>query len=214
PQLRRGADRGRGGHGARLRPARGGQGGGRRHGDAEPDDVPDPDGAGRPRRHLDRARVRGGHGPVGRPGHRRAGDGADRAGDRHRGLRRRRGAGPPAADHTGAAVARHAGADDQPSPVTPTSPGTGSRVVHPDVFRRPSPEPTPSARALAPLVPLFVLDVLTAFTVGMLPPILPLVAAGWGLSTVEAGLVNTVYAIGLLSRSYPASRIRAPCGTR
>jgi len=100
--------------------------------------------------------------------------------------------------------------------VTPTSPrGKGPGVIHPDVFRRGGPEVAPSARAvLGPLVPLFVLDVLTAFTVGMLPPLLPLVAADWGLSTVEAGLVNTIYAIGRLSGSYPASRIRARWGTR
>lgn len=67
---------------------------------------------------------------------------------------------------------------------------------------------------LAPLVPLFALDVLTAFTVGMLPPLLPLVAADWALSTVEVGLINTVYAIGRLCGSYPASRVRARWGTR
>jgi len=67
---------------------------------------------------------------------------------------------------------------------------------------------------LAPLVPLFALDVLTAFTVGMLPPLLPLVAADWALSTVEVGLINTVYAIGRLAGSYPASRLRARRGTR
>jgi MFS family permease len=68
--------------------------------------------------------------------------------------------------------------------------------------------------AFAPLVPLYALDILTAFTVGMVPPLLPLVAADWRLSTVEAGLVNTLYAVGRLAGSYPASRIRAHRGTR
>ena len=61
---------------------------------------------------------------------------------------------------------------------------------------------------------LFVLDVLTAFTVGMLPPLLPLVAADWALSPVKVGLVNTLYAIGRLVGSYPASLMRARWGTR
>ena len=74
--------------------------------------------------------------------------------------------------------------------------------------------PSRFTEALAPLLPLFVLDVLTAFTVGMLPPLLPLIAADWALSTVEVGLINTVYAIGRLCGSYPASRIRARWGTR
>lgn len=68
--------------------------------------------------------------------------------------------------------------------------------------------------ALVPLLHIFGLDVLTAFTVGMVPPLLPLLAAEWRLSTVEAGLVNTVYAVGRLGGSYPASRIRARWGTR
>jgi MFS family permease len=68
--------------------------------------------------------------------------------------------------------------------------------------------------ALGALVPLFALDVLTAFTVGMVPPLLPLLAAEWTLSPVEVGLVNTVYALGRLGTSYPASRGRARYGTR
>ncbi len=68
--------------------------------------------------------------------------------------------------------------------------------------------------ALAPLLHVFGLDVLTAFTVGMVPPLLPVLAGDFGLSTVEAGLVNTVYAAGRLAGSYPASRIRARWGTR
>lgn len=68
--------------------------------------------------------------------------------------------------------------------------------------------------ALAPILPLFALNVLTAFTVGMVPPLLPLLAAQWSLSSLEAGLVNTVYAIGRLGASYPASRFRARYGTR
>jgi MFS family permease len=100
--------------------------------------------------------------------------------------------------------------------VTPTSPrGTVPEASPPDAVRRGIGSPAPSARVVfAPLLPLFVLDVLTAFTVGMLPPLLPVVTADWGLSTVEAGLVNTIYAIGRLSGSYPASRIRAQWGTR
>lgn len=68
--------------------------------------------------------------------------------------------------------------------------------------------------ALAPIVPLFAVDVLTAFTVGMVPPLLPLLAGHWSLSPVEAGLVNTAYAVGRLGASYPASCFRARRGTR
>jgi MFS family permease len=97
--------------------------------------------------------------------------------------------------------------------VTPTAPrGTGSGIGPPEVFGPPASGASPSARTA--LAPLYVLDVLTAFTVGMLPPLLPLVTADWGLSTVEAGLINTIYAIGRLAGSYPASRIRARWGTR
>jgi MFS family permease len=67
---------------------------------------------------------------------------------------------------------------------------------------------------LRPLLPLFVIDVLTAFTVGMVPPLLPLLAAEWRLSPVEVGLVNTLYAVGRLGTSYPASALRARRGTR
>jgi MFS family permease len=88
------------------------------------------------------------------------------------------------------------------------------RVVLPHVFdRRPADAPTLRA-ATEPLLPLFVIDVLTAFTVGMLPPLLPLVVADFALSTAEAGLVNTVYAVGRLVGSYPASLVRARWGTR
>lgn len=75
-------------------------------------------------------------------------------------------------------------------------------------------ETRPFRAALAPLLPLYGLDVLTAFTVGMLPPLLPLIAAEWALSTVEAALVNTVYAVGRLLGSYPTSWLRARQGTR
>jgi MFS family permease len=68
--------------------------------------------------------------------------------------------------------------------------------------------------AVRPLLPLYALDVLTTFTVGMLPPLLPLLAAEWALSSVEAGLVNTVYALGRLGTTYAASRLRAQRGTR
>ncbi|MGH7358304.1 MAG: MFS transporter [Candidatus Rokuibacteriota bacterium] len=68
--------------------------------------------------------------------------------------------------------------------------------------------------ALRPLLPLFVIDVLTAFTVGMVPPLLPLLAAEWRLSPLEVGLVNTLYAVGRLATSYPASALRARHGTR
>jgi MFS family permease len=93
---------------------------------------------------------------------------------------------------------------------------TPPRVVRPEVFDAtppPAPEPT-REQTLRPLLPLFVLDVLTAFTVGMLPPLLPLVAAGWALSPLEVGLVNTLYAVGRLAGSYPASLMRARWGTR
>jgi len=70
------------------------------------------------------------------------------------------------------------------------------------------------APVVRPLLPLYGLDVLTAFTVGMVPPLLPLLAAGWDLSAAEAGLVNAVYAAGRLCGSYPASRLRARLGTR
>jgi MFS family permease len=68
--------------------------------------------------------------------------------------------------------------------------------------------------ALRPFLPLFVIDVLTAFTVGMVPPLLPLLAAEWQLSPLEVGLVNTLYAVGRLGTSYPASALRARHGTR
>jgi MFS family permease len=89
------------------------------------------------------------------------------------------------------------------------------RVVRPEVFAPPRPVPEPPRhQALRALLPLFALDVLTAFTVGMLPPLLPLIAADWALSPLEVGLVNTVYAVGRLAGSYPASLIRARWGTR
>lgn len=89
------------------------------------------------------------------------------------------------------------------------------RVVRPEAFDRPRPPRAATfGEALRPLAPLFGLDALTAVTVGMLPPILPLVAADWALSPVEVGLVNTVYAIGRLGGSYPASLVRARWGTR
>jgi DHA1 family inner membrane transport protein len=93
---------------------------------------------------------------------------------------------------------------------------TPPRVVRPEVFDpTPPPRPEPTRdQALRALLPLFVLDILTAFTVGMLPPLLPLVAADWALSPLEVGLINTVYAIGRLAGSYPASLIRARRGTR
>src|SRR5262245_48496850 len=67
---------------------------------------------------------------------------------------------------------------------------------------------------LRPVLPIFLIDVLTAFTVGMVPPLLPLMADEWRLSPLEAGLVNTVYAVGRLGASYPASTLRARWGTR
>jgi MFS family permease len=97
---------------------------------------------------------------------------------------------------------------------TPDWPET-ARVVRPEVFDQPRPPRAPTlGKVLRPLVPLFGLDALTAVTVGMLPPILPLVAADWTLSPVEVGLVNTVYAIGRLGGAYPASLVRARWGTR
>jgi MFS family permease len=73
---------------------------------------------------------------------------------------------------------------------------------------------SPLGPVLRPLLPLFVIDVLTAFTVGMVPPLLPLLADEWRLSPLEAGLVNTLYAVGRLGTSYPASALRARYGTR
>lgn len=73
--------------------------------------------------------------------------------------------------------------------------------------------PTPGG-ALRPFLPLYAFDVLTAFTVGMVPPLLPLLAAEWRLPAVQAALVNTVYALGRLATSYPASWLRARRGTR
>ena len=67
---------------------------------------------------------------------------------------------------------------------------------------------------LHPLLPLFAIDILTAFTVGMVPPLLPLLADDWQLSPLQAGLVNTVYAVGRLATSYPASALRGRLGTR
>lgn len=65
-----------------------------------------------------------------------------------------------------------------------------------------------------PLLPLFVLDMLMAGTVGMVPPLLPVLAADWALSHVQVGLVNTAYAVGRLAGSYPTTRLRARRGTR
>jgi MFS family permease len=48
----------------------------------------------------------------------------------------------------------------------------------------------------------------------MVPPLLPLFAHEFALSPVEAGLVNTVYGIGRLGASYPATWLRARHGTR
>ena len=73
---------------------------------------------------------------------------------------------------------------------------------------------SPPGILLRPLLPLFVIDILTAFTVGMVPPLLPLLADEWRLSPLEAGLVNTLYAVGRLGTSYPASGLRARRGTR
>jgi MFS family permease len=92
----------------------------------------------------------------------------------------------------------------------PSAPGAGPVLVSPAVFSERARVPA----ALAPLVPLFVLDVLTAFTVGMVPPLLPLVVDSWALSAVEAGLVNTAYAVGRLAGNYPAGHTRARWGTR
>ena len=67
---------------------------------------------------------------------------------------------------------------------------------------------------LAPFLPLFGLDAVMASTVGMVPPLLPLLAADWTLSHVQVGLINTAYALGRLTGSYPATRLRARHGTR
>jgi MFS family permease len=100
-------------------------------------------------------------------------------------------------------------------PPTAAWPARPARVIPPTVFERPERANSPTlTQAFAPLGPLFALDVLTAFTVGMLPPLLPLVADQWALTAVEAGLVNTLYAIGRLTGSYPASQLRVRWGTR
>ena len=75
-------------------------------------------------------------------------------------------------------------------------------------------DPRTLGAAVRPFLPLFVVDVLTAFTVGMVPPLLPLLAAEWQLSPLQVGLVNTLYAVGRLGTSYPASALRARHGTR
>jgi MFS family permease len=72
----------------------------------------------------------------------------------------------------------------------------------------------PFRAVIRPLLPLFVIDILTAFTVGMVPPLLPLLADEWQLSPLQVGLVNTLYALGRLGTSYPASALRARHGTR
>src|SRR5262245_13133804 len=72
----------------------------------------------------------------------------------------------------------------------------------------------PLRAVLRPLAPLFAIDILTAFTVGMVPPLLPLLADEWRLSPLQVGLVNTLYAVGRLATSYPASALRARRGTR
>ena len=72
----------------------------------------------------------------------------------------------------------------------------------------------PLRAVFRPLLPLFAIDILTAFTVGMVPPLLPLLADEWQLSPLQAGLVNTLYAVGRLGTSYPASALRGRRGTR
>ena len=66
----------------------------------------------------------------------------------------------------------------------------------------------------ATVLPLYWLDFLLAISVGMVPPLLPVLAAHWALSTVQAGLIYTVYAVGRLGSCYPASDMRARWGTR
>jgi MFS family permease len=53
-----------------------------------------------------------------------------------------------------------------------------------------------------------------AATVGMMPPLLPLIGESFTLSPVGIGLVNTVYSLGRLAGSYPAAHVRARWGTR
>jgi MFS family permease len=76
------------------------------------------------------------------------------------------------------------------------------------------PDSPPLGLVLRPLLPLFVIDILTAFTVGMVPPLLPLLAEEWQLSPLQVGLVNTLYGLGRLGTAYPASALRARQGTR
>ncbi len=75
-------------------------------------------------------------------------------------------------------------------------------------------DPRTLGAAIRPFLPLFIVDVLTAFTVGMVPPLLPLLAGEWQLSPLQVGLVNTLYALGRLGTSYPASALRGRHGTR
>jgi MFS family permease len=53
-----------------------------------------------------------------------------------------------------------------------------------------------------------------AATVGMVPPLLPLIAGGFALSPASAGLVNTAYSVGRLAGGYPGAYSRARWGTR
>lgn len=53
-----------------------------------------------------------------------------------------------------------------------------------------------------------------AATVGMMPPLLPLIGESFTLSPLGIGLVNTVYSLGRLAGSYPAAHVRARWGTR
>src|SRR5262245_55722677 len=78
----------------------------------------------------------------------------------------------------------------------------------------PRPAAAPLRAVLRPLLPLFTIDILTAFTVGMVPPLLPLLADEWQLSPLQAGLVNTVYALRRLGTRHPASARRRRRGSR
>ena len=97
------------------------------------------------------------------------------------------------------------------SPSSAASSAADSRDIPAPALDRPPPS---AARELAPLIPLFGLDVLMAATVGMMPPLLPLIGESFTLSPVGIGLVNTVYSLGRLAGSYPAAHVRARWGTR
>jgi MFS family permease len=68
--------------------------------------------------------------------------------------------------------------------------------------------------AIRSFAAIFVLNAMITFSIGMVPPLLPVVADTWALSTIDVGVANAVYAFGRLASGYPASQLRARTGTR